>query len=88
MKSGNPVRGISLPWITREVKDLMKERDYYQKKAIKTNQEVHWSSYKRLRNAVTGKLRKEKSNYYSSKLTGKQDSKPFAKRFAATYCNA
>ena len=53
----------------------MKERDYYHKKAIKTNQEVYWSSYKRLRNAVTGKLRKEKSNYYSSKLTGKQDSK-------------
>ena len=53
----------------------MKERDYYHNKAIKTNQEVYWSSYKRLRNAVTGKVRKEKSNYYSSKLTGKQDSK-------------
>ena len=67
------VRGRSLPWIIREVKDLMKERDYYHKKAIKTNQEVYWSSYKRLRNVVTGKLRK-KSNYYCSKLTGKQDS--------------
>ena len=65
----------SLPWITREVKDLMKECDYYHKKAIKTNQEVNWSSYKRLHNAITGKLWKEKSKYYSSKLTGKQDSK-------------
>ena len=58
------VRGRSLPWITREVKDIMKERDYYHKKAIKTNQEVYWSSYKRLRNAVTAKLRKEKNIYY------------------------
>jgi exonuclease III len=69
------VRGRSLPWITREVKNLMKERDYYHKKAMKTNQEIYWSNYKRLRNAVTGKLRKEKSIYYSSQLTGKQDSK-------------
>ena len=68
-------QGRSLPWITCEVKDIMKEHDYYHKKAIKINQEVYWSSYKRLCNAITGKLWKEKSNYYSSKLTGQQDSK-------------
>ena len=50
-------------------KDLMKRRDYHHKKAIHTNNELHWSSYKRLRNAVSMKLRKEKANYYSKQLT-------------------
>lgn len=53
------VRGRSLPWITPTIKDLMKRRDYHHRKAIHTNNELHWSSYKRLRNAVSMKLRKE-----------------------------
>lgn len=69
------VRGKSLPWITPDIKRLMKQRDYHHKKAVKTNDESSWSKYKKLRNAATTKLRKEKSNYYSAQLTGKQDSK-------------
>ena len=84
-KSENPnapvvnrrVRGRSLPWITPTIKDLMKKRDYHHKKAIKTNKELHWSSYKRLRNAVSMKLRKEKASYYSNQLCEKQDSRQF-----------
>lgn len=69
------VRGRSLPWITPTIKDLMKQRDYYHKKAIHTNNELHWSSYKRLRNAASMKLRKENVSYYSKKLCEKQDSR-------------
>ena len=58
------VHGRSLPWITPTIKDLMKRRDYHHKKAINTNNELHWSNHKRLQNAVT-KLRKEKASYYS-----------------------
>ena len=47
------VRGFSVPWLTPSIKELMTERDYHHKKAIKTNQELHWSKYKRLRNTVT-----------------------------------
>ena len=65
------VRGRSLPWITPTIKDLMKKRDYHHKKAIKTNKQLHWSSYKRLRNAVSMKLRKEKASYYSNQLCEK-----------------
>ena len=82
-KSENPdapvvnrrVRGRSLPWITPTIKGLMKKRDYHHKKAFKTNKELHWSSYKRLRNAVSMKLRKEKVSYYSYQLCEKQDSR-------------
>ena len=69
------VRGRSLPWITPTIKDLMKRRDYYHKKAIHTNNEIQWNSYKRLRNAVTMKLRTEKASYYSKQLCDKQDSR-------------
>ena len=69
------VRGSSLPWITPTIKDLMKRRDYHHKKAIHTNNELQWNSYKRLRNAVTMKLRKEKASYYSKQLCEKQDSR-------------
>ena len=44
-------------------------------KCIKTNNELHWSSYTKLRNAVSMKLRKEKAGYYSSQLCENQDSR-------------
>ena len=69
------VRGFSVPWLTSSIKELMTERDYHHKKAIKTNQELHWSKYKRLRNTVSKKMKKAKSDYYSSRLTETQDPK-------------
>ena len=50
------VRGKSIPWITHSIKDLMKKRDYHHRKAISTNEKHHWSSYRKLHNAVTVKL--------------------------------
>ena len=64
------VRGFSVPWLTSSIKELMTERDYHHKKAIKTNQELHWSKYKRLRNTVSKKMKKAISDYYSSRLRG------------------
>ncbi len=42
---GKRVRGKSLPWMTHYIKDLMKQRDYHDRKAISTNEEIHWSNY-------------------------------------------
>ena len=67
------VRGKSLPWITPCIKEIMKQREYQHRMAIKTNKEIFWSAYRKLRNSVTAKLRKERDNYYSTKLAGKQD---------------
>ena len=69
------VRGRSVPWLTPEIKDLMHQRDHQHKKAMSTNKELHWSNYKRLRNAVNTKMRKEKCCYYSSQLSNDQSSK-------------
>ena len=57
------VRGHGVPWLTREVKQPMNERDHFHNLALRINSELHWSSYKRLRNVVTLKLRKEKQRY-------------------------
>ena len=69
------VRGRSVSWLTAEIKDLTHKRDYEHEKAISTNSELHWRNYKRLRNAVNTKMRKEKCNYYSTELLRDQNSK-------------
>jgi hypothetical protein len=69
------IRGESHPWLTNEIKDLIDQRDYHHKKSIKTDNIYHWNMYKRLRNAVTGKMRKEKSCYYVNELTESKDTK-------------
>ena len=40
------VRGKSLTWMTSHFKNLMKDRDYHKKMAIKTNKVQHWSAYR------------------------------------------
>jgi hypothetical protein len=69
------IQGESHPWLTNEIKDLIHQRDYHHKKAIKTDNVYHWNMYKRLRNAVTGKMRKAKSCYYVNELTESKDTK-------------
>ena len=46
----------------------MNERDHYLKKARKSGRELDWSTYRRLRNNVTGMIRKAKANYTRSVL--------------------
>ena len=46
----------------------MNEREHFHNLALRTNDEFHWSSYKRLRNVVTLKLRKEKQRYFNEQL--------------------
>ena len=69
------VRGYSVPWLTSDLKQLIHERDYHHKKALSTNKELHWSNYKRLRNTINTRMRKEKSNYYANQLAEEKDSK-------------
>ena len=61
-------RGLKVPWLTTEIRKLMKERDNLHKLALKTNSELYWSSFKRMRNAVTLKLRREKKHYYNNQF--------------------
>ena len=50
------------PWITTEIKSLMKERDVAKKRS--ENDASYWSDYKKLQNKVTSKLRDRVQEYY------------------------
>lgn len=59
------VQGQKVPWLTRGVKQLMNEIDHFHNLALRTNNELHWSSYKCWRNVVMLKLRKEKQRHFN-----------------------
>ena len=47
------VRGIdNCPWLNKEIKSVMRQRDYFHSKARKTNNSEDWPSYRCHRNCV------------------------------------
>ena len=58
----------SFPWITPNIKNLMKARDFHKKKAVKFNSQVHWAKYKDTRNKVNSELYKAKKRYFCDKF--------------------
>ena len=58
------VRNGDLPWITTELRKLMRKRDRLRKKAKKKNSDYYWSKFKRIRNKVVDSLRAAKSTYH------------------------
>ena len=62
------VRGKDCQWMTPEIQKTMKDRDYHLKKARQTGCELHWSTYRRLRNSVTRIIRSRKAKYHKTQL--------------------
>ena len=54
------LKAKSVPWITPAIKQLMRNRDYHKKKAIRYNSSIHWDKYKSIRNRVNNQMRKLK----------------------------
>ena len=52
--------GIICLWLTSATKKLMNERDSFLRKARKTESEVDWNTYWRLRNQVSNRMKIEK----------------------------
>ena len=57
------------PWVTRDIVELMYERDYTKKQAVQKNDIHLWNRYKELRNKVTNLLKINKKNYASEKIS-------------------
>ena len=62
------VRTNYAPWLSKNTKDLMKQRDLAQQKASSTNQVDDWKAFRRIRNRVTNILRTEKKLYQTKRL--------------------
>ena len=69
------VRAATLPWLTSDIRDMMRTRDYHHKRAQRTKNSHDWSVYRDFRNKTTKLIRNSKRNYYSDVInTNKKDS--------------
>ncbi len=59
----NPV-----PWITPNIKQLMRKRDFHKKQAVKHDSHAQWELYKSERNKVNIQMRQAKSKYFCEKI--------------------
>ena len=61
------MRGNNLPYVTAEVKSMMRQRDYLRGKANKTGSKYLRQAFQQVRNKVDYTLRNLKSEYYTRK---------------------
>ena len=62
------IKGNSLPYITSDIRKLIRQRDYLKNKANKTGSKYLWQAYQHLRNKVKYSIRTARANYYSSRF--------------------
>ena len=41
------IKGAKTPWMTSDLKNAMRDRDFHHTKAIKTNSKYHWDMFKK-----------------------------------------
>ena len=69
------VRASTLPWLTSEIRALMRSHDFHHKRAQKTQADREWRAYRYLKNKTTSLIRKSKCEYYSHVINAnKKDS--------------
>ena len=62
------VRSNSHPWVTSNIKKLMREREFHKKRAVKNRSHMHWVRYKEIRNKVNAELYKAKRDFFCKKI--------------------
>ena len=67
------VRGNNLPYVTAEVKSMMRQRHYLRGKANKTGSKYLRQAFQQVRNKVDYTLRNLKSEYYTRKIEENQN---------------
>jgi hypothetical protein len=62
------VRSEYAPWITENIKQTMRRRDFLKKKAIKTGSKHFHDAYKRTRNYLNRLIKNTKAIYFTNTL--------------------
>ncbi len=65
----------NIPWINKNTKNLIFERNRIKRKAIISKSDADWSTFKSLRNRVNSTLRNDKEIFYRTLINKKQDRK-------------
>ena len=69
------VKGNKAPWLTPNLSQSMRDRDYHHRKAIKSQSTHHWSMYNKLKSYVNKEVKKAKITFYQDLIaTNKGDS--------------
>ena len=68
IKSKRVRKRPSLPWLSKDIRDKMLERDRLKRVAMTKNDDVSWTKYRSSRNIVNVALRKAKSAFYASQI--------------------
>ena len=58
------VRTDDAPWMTNEIRLLIKQRGKMHKKAKRSNLKAEWDNFRTFRNNVISKVRKRKLDYF------------------------
>ena len=70
------VKNVNTPWLDKELKEHMRERDQVKLTAISSSLKSDWQIYCKLRNFVTKSNKKKKKLYYENRINEiKHDSK-------------
>ena len=64
------VRSEYAPWITNNIREVMKQRDFLKKKAVKTGSKQFHDAYKRTRNDLNRLIKNTKATYFRNTLNG------------------
>ena len=82
-------RADSLPWLTSDIRTLMRQRNFHHKRAQKTKSTDEWETYKKLRNKTTRLIRDTKRDFYSNVINeNKKDSTKLWKTLKTVISNA
>ena len=68
------VRGVdNCPWMTGQIKNDIRQRDYFFKKAGKSSRDEDWLAYKSMRNRVTNSVKRAKQTYNKKLIDNHED---------------
>ena len=67
------VKGNRLPYVTSELRKMIRQRDYLRGKANKTGSRILRQAYDQVKNAVSHTLYKLRKNYYTNKIKQHKD---------------
>ena len=67
------IKGNNLPYITMEVRQMIRQRDYLRKKANKTGSPILRQAFQQIRNKVTYKIRPLRAEYFSKSIETNKD---------------
>ena len=62
------VRNVNSPWITKNIRQKMRHRDFLKKKAIQTKSKHYHQAYKKERNELNKLIKKTKVEYFTNQI--------------------